>query len=103
MEIEKIKSCLWKAIDTVNQQSDEKHRVTHAPNALVFGPSGPLDSLGLLNLVFAIEEQIEKEWGVTIVLMDQRVMSQPNSPFESVDALAEHVGNLLKHQENHQA
>lgn len=62
---------------------------------LLFGESGLLDSVGLVSLIVAIEQEIENDLGVSIVLADERAMSQKNSPFRSIGALADYAATLV--------
>jgi acyl carrier protein len=62
----------------------------------LFGPDGLLDSLGLVSLVIEIESQIASNAGSTIVLADDRAMSQRNSPFRTVGTLSDYIVSLTK-------
>jgi len=62
---------------------------------LLFGESGLLDSVGLVSLIVAIEQEIENDLGVSIVLADERAMSQKHSPFRSIGALADYAATLV--------
>lgn len=68
------------------------------PETRLFGRSGVLDSLGLVNVVLEVEQQIGDETGVTISLMDDKAMSQTRSPFRTVSSLAEYVAAQLTDQ-----
>lgn len=57
----------------------------------VFGPDGILDSLGLVGFIADVEVRVAEQFGVDIVLADERAMSRSRSPFRSVEALAEFV------------
>jgi acyl carrier protein len=65
-----------------------------APGAILFGADGVFDSIELVSLIVSIEQALEVEAGLTLVLADERAMSQRKSPFRSVDALVEHIEAL---------
>lgn len=65
------------------------------PETALFGRRGLFDSLGLVNLILAIEEALLDELGVSVVLADERAMSQARSPFLTVASLAEYVARLV--------
>jgi acyl carrier protein len=67
-------------------------------DTLLFGDAGLLDSVGLVSLIVAIEQEIENDLGVSIVLADERAMSQKHSPFRSIGALADYAATLLSEQ-----
>jgi len=66
----------------------------------LIGQDGLLDSLGLVNLILLVEERVANEFGVSITLADEKAMSQRNSPFRSVQSLAEYISLLLDEKQN---
>ena len=57
-----------------------------SPDALLFAPGTPLDSLGLVSLLIDVEEAMQAA-GHDITVSDAKAMSQTDSPFYSVRAL----------------
>ena len=86
---------IWQAIDEVNELLPEDARVPHDDNAVLLGASGALDSFGLVNLVVALEQRIEDEFGVALTLADEKAMSYSRSPFRTVQTLRDYVQDLL--------
>lgn len=99
MENGKIIQVIFSAIDEINQQLPKEQRLEKSIDAVLFGRSGKLDSLGLVNLIVATEQKIEEKFGVTMNLADERTMALENSPFETVRTLADHI-SLLKESVN---
>jgi acyl carrier protein len=66
------------------------------PDTALFGRTGLFDSLGLVNLILAVEEALQDDHGVTVVLADDRAMSQARSPFRTVGSLAEYAARLVE-------
>lgn len=66
----------------------------------IFGTKGYLDSLGLINLLLAVEEKVRQKFNVSISLVNERAMSQKNSPFETIGTLADYIYSLLKENSN---
>lgn len=62
----------------------------------LFGERGCFDSLGLVSLVLAVEEAIQDKHGATVILADDRAMSQARSPFLTVRSLAEYAGRMIE-------
>ena len=100
MQNEKIIQAIFRAVDDLNQQLPEEKRPEKSADAVLFGKAGKLDSLGLVNLIIAIEEQIQEEFGVAITLADERAVSQKNSPFKTIRALADYIGLLIEENGN---
>jgi D-alanine--poly(phosphoribitol) ligase subunit 2 len=61
----------------------------------LMGRSEILDSLGLVSLVVAVEQEIEDRCGISISLADERAMSQTRSPYRTVGSLAEYAARLI--------
>jgi acyl carrier protein len=99
---ERITNVIFSAVEEVNDQLSRKQRLEKSIDTILFGKSGKLDSLALVNLIVAVEEKIQEEFGVTVTLADERAMSQTNSPFKSLGTLADYVALLLEEQTNSQ-
>jgi len=98
----RITNVIFSAVEEVNGQLPRKQRLEKSIDTILFGKSGKLDSLALVNLIVAVEEKIQEEFGVTVTLADERAMSQTNSPFKSLGTLADYVALLLEGQTNSQ-
>lgn len=61
------------------------------PTTPLFGEEGLLDSLGLVNLVVGLEQEIQDELGYTVALADEKALSARSSPFRDVGSLAEYA------------
>lgn len=86
---------VFDAIDEVNEQIPHGQRLEKSVDTILFGQSGKLDSLGLVDLIVTTERKIEEEFGVTVALADERALSQKNSPFRTVASLAGYIVTLL--------
>lgn len=62
----------------------------------LFGGDGPLDSMGLVNLIVDLEELFEEEYGVTVNLAEEKAMSRRTSPFSRVSSLISYLQENLK-------
>ena len=97
---DRIKLVIMNSIEEINRQLENEHQLEKSTNTVLFGEGGKLDSLGLINLVVAVEQNIEDEFDVTITLADERAMSQENSPFRTVGSLADYIELLLEEKLN---
>ena len=79
----------------VNETRPTSKRLEKSVDTVLFGHSGQLDSLGLVNFVVAAEQRIEEEFGRPVVLADERAMSQSKSPFRTIESLADYICRLL--------
>ena len=88
---EKIRQMLFSVIDELNQlRSPDEHLAKDLATPLS-GDSGRLDSAGLINLIAVTEQQTAAELGRTILLTDDRTLSQVNQVFRTLGTLADYI------------
>ncbi len=90
LEITEITEAIFRAIDQVNLQL-AKEKLEKSEDAILTGKSGKLDSLGLINFIVAVEEELEEASGMSISLTTQTPGFRKNHPFTSVRTLAEYI------------
>jgi hypothetical protein len=56
--------------------------------------------LGLVNLIVNLEDEIQASLGISILLADERAMSQKKSPFRTVASLTEYLSTLINEAQN---
>ena len=95
---DQIIESLYTVIDETNRQNPAGPPLSKSLETVLYGSESELDSLGLINFVVAAEQGIERNFGKSIVLADDRALSQPTSPFSSVGALANYIEVLLSEQ-----
>ena len=83
-------------IEAANQVLPRAAQLTKTERTVLMGASGGLDSLGLVNLIVAVEQKIEEEFDVTINLADDGAMSLKDNPFATVASLAVYITRLLE-------
>lgn len=89
-----VQEIVLAALAAANQARDPQLQLEVHPEAALFGPGSPLDSLGLVGLLVDIEDAL-RDRGVEVELSDARAMSQTRSPFRDVPALVSYIGGLL--------
>ena len=91
---------IFDTIDKFNNEfSDEIHLEKSSHTALL-GQGSNLDSLGLINFIVAVEQNVEDKFDITITLADERAMSQEISPFRTVGSLADYIEMILVENKN---
>jgi acyl carrier protein len=93
---ENVTEMLKNAIKSFNDSTDNSYNLKFDESLVLFGRKGKLDSIGLVNFVVAIEEEIESTTGETIVLGDDIALSQDDNPFQSISTLIDYIVNKLK-------
>ncbi|MBI5116009.1 acyl carrier protein [Candidatus Poribacteria bacterium] len=99
-EKDRLVRTIFRAVDEYNRGLSEGGPLEKSLDKVLFGKSGRLDSLGLVNFIVLIEEKIEEEYGMAIVIADEKAMSQKRSPFKTIGRLAEYVSQLLEENKN---
>lgn len=83
------------AVQTVTDQgADAPTGVTR--DTALFGPTGLLDSVGLVSLVLAIEQDISDLLGVSVSLADEKALSQRHSPFRTIGTLVDYAAREIE-------
>jgi len=100
MEMTDILNKVMEAVEELNLQLEEHQQIAVAPDTVLFGKGGKLDSLGLVNLIVILEGILQDAYNLEIALADERAVSQKNSPFRTVQSLADYIFTLAKEQEN---
>lgn len=93
---ERIIDIIVSVAEELNEDLEKKIQVEKREAAVLIGQKGVLDSIGLVNLIVAVESAVEDEFGSSLVLADERAMSQKRSPFLTIGALAQYIETLLK-------
>ena len=82
-----ILQAVFDAVEEVNLQLGDDERIARDVDAVLVGENGQLDSLGLVNLVLAVEEKIEEQFAVPINLTDEAVMERWSDIFQTIGSL----------------
>jgi acyl carrier protein len=90
-----LEAIVLDTLRAANLARDASSQLAVAPDASIFGAGSPLDSLGLVALVLDLEQAM-RERGYSVVLCDERAVSQRRSPFRSVPALVSYIGSILQ-------
>jgi D-alanine--poly(phosphoribitol) ligase subunit 2 len=95
-----IENLIFSAVEEINAQLQDERQLKKSAKTMLFGRDGNLDSLGLVNLLVAIEQNIEDEFDVSLTIADERAMSQKNSPFRTVGSWTGYIEKLLEEKPN---
>ena len=96
----RIVEIITNSIDEINEQLAPKDQLEVSSDTHLFGNESKLDSLGLVNLIVTVEQEIEDKFDIPITLADERAMSQKHSPFRTLGSLVDYIEILLKEKLN---
>jgi hypothetical protein len=94
MHLDQALRLVYDAIDAVNPQLPASRRLAKAPETVIVGPSGVLDSLGIINFLLALEERASDAAGGAVQLLDDPSTLMDQERFRTVGALARHLEGI---------
>lgn len=93
---DKIIEIIVAAANELNDEEEISLAEELTPSTRLFGENGVLDSMGLVSLVVAVEQAIDEELNASVSLADEKALSQKNSPYQTIETLAEYADKLIK-------
>ena len=92
---ENIVAAIYRAVDWINGELPPDRQLVKAPETRLLGSQSVLDSMHLVSLIITIEREVEDAFGVALTLADERALSMKESPFRSIQSLADYIGILI--------
>jgi acyl carrier protein len=92
---ENIVAAIYRAVDWINGELPPDRQLIKVPETRLLGAESVLDSMYLVSLIIAIEREVEDTFGVALTLADERALSMKESPFRSIQSLADYIGTLI--------
>jgi len=93
----RVQQLIYEAIDDLQEAG--KERIEKTPETVLLGRSSAFDSLKLVNLIVAVEQRVEEEFGFAIsAIANEKAMSEKSSPLRSVSTLAEFIAGIISEQ-----
>jgi acetyltransferase-like isoleucine patch superfamily enzyme len=92
----RIVALVLRAVADVNEMLPNASRLREDTSCPLVQPHGPLDSLGVINLLVAVEDQVEAEFGQRPNLTEIGATPADSSPLSTVGSLAKFVAERLK-------
>lgn len=93
---EKIEEIIIECFRELNETLNVEELTNPDRETRLYGAKSGLDSLSLVSLIADVEERIIDEFAVTVLLADERAMSQRTSPFRKVGTLTDYVDALIE-------
>jgi hypothetical protein len=90
---------VFRAIDRVNELLPDSSALAKGADEPLAGVGSKLDSMGIVNLIVAVEEEVARQCGAQLNLADVRE-SAASDPLETVEALVHYLREALAGQES---
>ena len=91
--LERAFALVYEAIDVVNRQLPPARRLRKAPDTIIVGAGGALDSLAVINFVLTLEERVAAA-GSPVALLDEDTPIE-QSPLQTVDTVARYIAKRV--------
>jgi acyl carrier protein len=95
---ERVSKAVFSAVDELNRQLPAGVSVEKSLDAPLYGAGGKLESLDFVTLIMEVEEKINAEFGTSITIADENLLSKAKSPFSTLQTLIEYLEEMLKEQ-----
>jgi acyl carrier protein len=95
-----VLAAIYRAVDSMNAELPPDRQVAKSAETSLLGAQSVLDSLHLVSLLIAIEQEVADAIGVTLTLADERALSMKESPFRTIQSLASYIEVLISEAQN---
>lgn len=95
MEHTRIFEIICAVVEEFNFQQPAESKLGTDPSTVLVGPSGVLDSLGLVTLMIAFESRLLTDLNVTVLLLDENALADASGPLRTLGSLVDHVISQL--------
>jgi acyl carrier protein len=85
---------VYLAVDRVNALSDHRVKIEKNVSTPLLGEGSVIDSLMLVDLIFAVEQVVQDTTGMSITLVDETVFADPGKPLNSLGSLAGYLDRV---------
>jgi len=91
-----VETAIFNAIETVNQQLPKDRQLAKSNDTILIGENSPLDSVGVVNLIVAVEDNIQTAFGTSITLIEDAGSPDAQKPLRTIGNLIDYVCLLLE-------
>ncbi len=95
-----ILAVIYRAVDSMNAELPPDRQLAKAAETSLLGAQSVLDSLHLVSLLIAIEQEVADTMSVTLTLADERALSMKESPFRTIQSVASYIEVLIAEAQN---
>ncbi|ALX96803.1 hypothetical protein AV650_26175 [Serratia fonticola] len=86
-----ILKIIYTAIEHENNSLAHPIDLATGEETSLYGLKGYLDSISLVSIVVDVEAMLEKQLGISLILVNDSAMSAANSPFATVGSFANYI------------
>ena len=87
---------IYSSIKEVNKQQSPSNQLKLDINEYLISDKSSIDSLGLITLLINIEGAVSKNYNKNINLIEEELISEIDTPFETIGSLAKWLQSNVK-------
>jgi acyl carrier protein len=93
----RLAELVQRTVDEVNEDLElsDRMKIGKDPTAVLYGSGATIDSITLVSLVVAVEENVRRELGVSVTLANEKAMSMERSPFLTLESLTDYLTTMV--------
>lgn len=95
-----IEDLIYPSLEDIKENLDNPEALILSPETRLFGSESALSSIDMVNLLVDIESLIEDKLNISITIANEKAMSRKNSPFKTVQSLADYIKELVEEAQN---
>lgn len=95
-----LRDAVFGAIDELNQLRPPAERIAKSLDTTLSGENGPLDSLGFVNFIVAVEQRLDSVFTSSVSLLDDEMLDPTAGHFRTVGALIDYLEQIRVKQAN---
>lgn len=94
----KLAELVLRTVDEVNEELElgDRMRISSDTSAVLYGSGATIDSITLVSLIVAVEENLRRELGVSVTLANEKAMSMERSPFLTLESLIDYLAVVVE-------
>ena len=89
--VKRIDRVVAASIEQVNRHLPTDRKIDLDERSPLFGAEGNLDSLGVVNLIVALQKFVEEEFEMELQLRLEDVIAEDTSPFRTLESLVNYL------------
>lgn len=89
--MDKIEQVILQQIKSFNETLSSPVDISKGADTVLLGSEGVLESIDFVSLILDIEEALTEALQAEVSLMNEKALSEKNSPFRTVGTLAAYV------------
>lgn len=92
---DEVNAVIFRALQALNTERSPEAQIQISSATPLFGVDAAIDSLGFVSVITDVETALNVDFGLDISLADDRAMSRPQSPYETVATLRDYILELI--------